>query len=187
MVFKFQNNLINNIKFQKRKNKQKNNIVIIYIKQKMAKVYARHETKHQKVSDHHKCAIPAFQSFATIGHKEWYTLPIQPTAPTTAFSSAPTTIYYDLEPNDCKNIEDLCIRLTLSASSADVQTTGAPFYFDEITLIADKGSGQELVKIFPENIIAWCMLTMNEEEQNYWAKHMNFSLTDFKSQNQRKY
>lgn len=153
----------------------------------MVKVHARHEVKHQKVTDNDKCSIPVFQSFATVGHKEYFTLPIQPTAPTTAFSNAPTTIHYDLEPNDCKLIEDMCIRLTVSASGGDIRTVGAPFLFDDITLISDKGSGPNLVKIYAENIIAWCMLTMNEEQQNEWAKRMNFSLTDLKSTNQRKY
>jgi hypothetical protein len=153
----------------------------------MSKVFPRHETKYQKVSDNNKCAIPNFQSFATVGHKEWFQLPIQPTAPTTAFSSAPTTIYYDLEPNDCKGIEDLCIRLTVSASGGDVRIVGAPYLFDTITLIADKGSGSNLIKFLPENIIAWCMLTMSEEEQKDWAKLMNFSLSDINSKNQRKY
>ena len=153
----------------------------------MPKVVSRVETSHGKVSDGEKRSVPVFQSFATIGHKEWFTIPIQPTAPTNAFSSAPTTIYYDIEPHDAKEVKDLCIRLTLSASGGDVRIVGAPFLFDTITLISNKGSGDNLVKLYAENIIAWCMLTMNDEEQQQWSKLMNFSLADSKSRNLKKY
>ena len=153
----------------------------------MAKVISRIQAKTNKVSDGNKHSIPIFQSFATVGHKEWFTIPIQPTAPTNAFSSAPTTIYYDIEPHDAKEVGDLHIKITLSASGGDVRVVGAPFLFDTITLISDKGSGSNLVKLYPENLIAWCMLTMNEEEQQEYSKLMNFSLKDIKSKNLKKY
>ena len=152
----------------------------------MAQVVSRNDAKLKTVGDGSNNAIPIFQSFATVGHKEWYQLPIQPTAPTTAFSSAPTTIYYDLQQHDCKGVEDMYIKLTLSATS-DTQIVGAPYLFDLISIWSNRGSGQELIRIKSEDIITWCLLTMNDEEQQHWSKLMNFSLIDMKSKNEKKY
>ena len=153
----------------------------------MATVVPRHQTKFQKISNAEKHLVPAFQAHATLGHKEWFLLPIQPSAPTNAFSSAPKTIYYDLEPNDCKQIDNLIIRLNVSASGGDVQLVGAPYLFSEITLRSDKGSGNRLFRCLPEMIIAWIMLTMNDESQQQWAKLMNYAIPDIQSKNQKKY
>ena len=153
----------------------------------MPKVVNRHDTKMTKISDGDKALIPAFQSVASLGHKEWFTLPIQPTAPTNAWSSAPKTITYDLEPHDCRQIEHLIIRLKVSASGGDIQLVGAPYLFDEIELRADKGSGRSLVRIRSEEIIAWNMLTMNDECQEELARLQNYTLTDINSKNQKKY
>ena len=146
----------------------------------MAQVVSRNDAKLKTVGDGSNNAIPIFQSFATVGHKEWYQLPIQPTAPTTAFSSAPTTIFYDLEKHDTKGIEDMFIKITLSATS-DTQIVGAPYLFDLISIWSNRGSGSELVRIRAEDIITWCLLTMNDEEQQHWSKLMNFSLVDMKN------
>ena len=153
----------------------------------MSKVVSRLEAKHQKVSDGSNNVIPMFQSFATVGHKEWFNIPIQPPAPTTTFSSAPTTVFMDLSPHDCKQIEHIVVRLTLSASGGDVQTVGAPYLFEKITAHADKASGQTLFTILPEQIVSWYMLTMNDEQQQEWAKLSNFALPELHSQNQKKY
>ena len=153
----------------------------------MATVVPRHQTKFQKISNADKCLIPAFQAHATLGHKEWFTLPIQPSAPTNAFSSAPKTIYYDLETHDCKQIEHLIVRLKLTASGGDIQLVGAPYLFSEIKLHSNKGSGKRLFRCLPEMIIAWTMLTMNDEGQDLWARLMNYALPEIKSKNQKKY
>ena len=151
----------------------------------MSQVVSRTDAKLQTVGDGEN-AVPIFQSFATIGHKHWVQLPIQPSAPTTAFSSAPTTIYYDLEKFDCKHIEDLCIKLTISAT-ADVQLVGAPYLFDLVSIWSNRGSGQELIRLRPEDFIVWSMIAMNDEERSYWSKQMNFNLIDMKSKNEQKY
>ena len=113
----------------------------------MSKVVSRLEAKHQKVSDGSNNVIPMFQSFATVGYKEWFNIPIQPAAPATTFSSAPTTVFFDLSPHDCKQIEYVVVRLTLSASGGDVLPVGSPYLFEKITIHADKASGQNLVTV----------------------------------------
>ena len=154
----------------------------------MVKVSLRHLHDIPKAHDDgSKCIMPLFQTHATLGHKEWYLLPIQPTAPTNAFSSAPKTIHYDLEPYDCQQIEHLMIRFKVSASGGDVQLCGAPYMLSELHMRSDKGSGNVLYRCFPEMIIAWCMLTMNDEAQQEWARLMNFNLKDIKHSNQKKY
>ena len=153
----------------------------------MPKVVNRHHTKWQKLSDGEKNLALNFQSIATLGHKEWFLLPIQPNAPTNGFSAAPKTIYYDLEPHDCKSIENLIIRVKLTASGGDVQTTGAAHLFSEIECRSNKGSGKRLFRTYPEMIIAWNMLTMNDECQQEWARLQNHALVDIKSKNQKKY
>ena len=137
--------------------------------------------------DKTKCITPSFQSMASVGNLEWSLLPIQPSAPTNAFSNAPKTIHYDLEPYDCQQIEHLLVRFKVSASGGDVQLAGSPFFFSEWKISSDKGSGSTLYKCYPEMILAWCMLTMNDECQQEWAKLMNFSLKDLKHANQKKY
>ena len=98
-------------------------------------------------------------SKASLGYKEWFLLPIQPTAPTNAFSAAPKTIHYDLNPFDCRHIENLLIRFKVSCSGSAVQLVGVPYLFDEIEIRSDKGSGKILCRIYPEMIIAWNMLS----------------------------
>lgn len=152
----------------------------------MATVVSRNEAKLKTVGDGSNNALPIFQSFATVGHKEWYQIPIQPSAPSTAFSNAPKTVYYDLQKHDCKAVEDMCIKLTISAT-ADTQIVGAPYLFDLISIWSNRGSGQELIRLRPEDLITWCMITMNEEERDEWSRLMNFNLADMKSENERKY
>ena len=153
----------------------------------MAKVVHRHETKIQKVPSGDGTVLPNFQSFATLGHKEWVTLPYSGTPPSNAWSSAPKTIYYDLEPQDCKSVEMLYVRLKVSASGGDIQLVGAPYLFSSIECRSNKGSGKRIFEILPEQMVAWPLLTLNEECQDTLAKLGNYALTDIKSQNLKKY
>ena len=147
----------------------------------------RQHLKFQKMADKDGQLVPSFMKYATLGHKEWFHLPIQPTAPTNAFSAAPKNIHYDLEPYDCQHIESLMVRLKISASGGDVQLVGSPYLFDEVEIRSDKGSGKILARIIPEEVVAWSMLTLNEESQDECARLGNYALPNIKSSNQRKY
>ena len=152
----------------------------------MPKVIARLEAKLPTAPDvEDKVLLPNFQSVASVGQREFFIVPIQPAAPTNSFSNG-STLYYDLEPHEVREVSDIVVRLKISATS-DTQLVGSPYLFDRIVIESDHGSGQEIARIFPETILAWSLLTDNEESQSKCAEMGNYSLTDIKSKNLRKY
>lgn len=132
-----------------------------------------------------KAFLPQFQLNGHVGQKEFFTVPIQPAAPTNAFTNG-STLLYDLSPHEVREISDIIVRLTISAT-ADTQIVGAPYLFDTIRIEPNHGSQAEVCRIYPETCIAWSMLTENEESQSKCAEMGNYSLTDVKNRNLRKY
>ena len=51
--------------------------------------------------------LPAYQSEATIGRDTMYTIPIQPSPNSNALTNG-SQIYFDLEPNEVDQIDDMC-------------------------------------------------------------------------------
>ena len=152
----------------------------------MPKVIGRLDARMPTAPDvEDKSLLPHFQSVASVGQKEFFIVPIQPAAPTNAFNAG-STLYYDLEPHEVREVSDIVVRLKISAT-ADTQIVGAPYLFDRIIVEGDHGSGPEIARIYPETILAWSMLTENDESQSKCAEMGNYSLNNVKSKNLRKY
>lgn len=152
----------------------------------MPTVISRLKAKLPTVADvEDKSLLPHFQSVASVGQREHFIVPIQPAAPTNSFSNG-ATLYYDLEPHEVREVSDIVVRLKISATS-DTRIVGCPYLFDRIVIEGDHGSGPEIARIYPETIVAWNMLTENDETQQKCAEMGNYSLKKVKSKNLRKY
>ena len=75
--------------------------------------------------------LPSFQSQATIGMNSYYEVPIQPSAPTNAFSQG-ASVKYDLEVNDVEHIKRGYFRIKLKNNG--VTAMGTPYLFDYLEI-----------------------------------------------------
>ena len=132
-----------------------------------------------------KSVLPQFQAHSSLGQMEFYTVPIQPAAPTNTFTNG-STLYFDIEPHEVKEVSHLIVRLKISCTTAAVQLVPNYYLFDRILVEDSHGSGPEIARIFPETCIAYDFLTSNEEAQEKCAELGNYSLEEIKSRNVRK-
>lgn len=152
----------------------------------MPQIVSRQDTQIPLVADAtDKSLLPAFQATSSLGNLEFYTVPIQPAPPTNTFSNG-STLYFDLEPREVTEISNIIVRLKLSCTTQDVQLVPAPYMFDRILVEDSHGSGPEVARIYPETIIAYDILTNNDEAQQKCAEMGNYSLTEITSRNVRK-
>lgn len=113
-----------------------------------------------------KYKIPSYQQHVGTQKTSVYTLPISPPPPSTAFSSgSPKTLLMDLEPMDVPEIISMELRLSVKASNADVEIVPGPHLINQITIHASQNLGQELARIYPEQIIAWMWMVSNNEQR----------------------
>ncbi len=126
-----------------------------------------------------KHMVPLHQVTATQGKDSYYTIPVEPTAPTAAISSG-KLIHFDLEPNEVGQVDDMYFRFKLSSSTA-VQLLAGPFLVKEWYVKTKRGSGEEVARWYPEQIVGWVNMLPPKERQ-YWEKAANFKMTHLKSE-----
>ena len=129
---------------------------------------------------------PAHQSVYTAGQDSYITIPATPSPATTILGSG-NSYYFDLEADEVSRIDDLCLRFRITCSSADVECVPPPYWFSRIVIEAEKGSGDELAHIYPENMVIWDSLTKNRVEREKAQVMCNYHMTPFKSECSEKY
>ena len=109
----------------------------------MVKIVSRRSLQLPKViSDGMRLA--ATSSVATAGMQGFYTLPMTPQPPSNSLGSG-NTLYFDIERDSCGEVNDLCLRLTVSCSNADVTTSPTFYWLKRLVIESEKGSGDEYV------------------------------------------
>ena len=140
----------------------------------MPVVVSRENTKHPKIADN-GALLPAFQKNITGGMDSVYTIPMNPTPATTSIGSG-KHLYFDLERDECEEINDLCLEFSISCSSADVELAPFPYVLDRLVIESSKGSGDILKTIYPEEWFIWNQISLDEEGRNKWAKLSNWKI-----------
>ena len=157
----------------------------------MPKIIERRLTHIPKVYDNGKNSsgyYPAHQTVATTGLPEYYKIPITSNSfSSTAFTNG-STIYYDIEKFETKQVRDLEIKLTLTASGGDLELTPSFWFFDEVALESSKGSGDKIGGyIYPETMLMWNTLTMKDDQLKYHAQHQGYHLADIKCEHKYRF
>ena len=141
-------------------------------------VVPRENLKPAKLSDD-GALLPHFQKHITGGMDSYYTIPMNPTPPTNSIGSG-KQLYFDIERDECGEINDVCLEFQVSCTTADVQLVPTPYLFERIVIEASKGSGDILKTIWPEEFFLWNQMTQDEEARDRWAKLSNWSITKIK-------
>ena len=130
--------------------------------------------------------LPFHQATMHGGMDGTITIPSTPAISSTILGSG-STYYWDLEPDEVGRIDDLCFRFRITCSNADVQCLPPHQWFSRIVLEAQKGSGDELIHIYPENMIFWHYLTENRESREKSKVLSNYERIELKSESAEKY
>ena len=151
----------------------------------MPDIVARRSLKHPKVINN-GVRMDAISATATAGMQGFYTIPMTPQPSSSSLGSG-NTLYLDLERDECGEIDNLCIRLKVSCSTADVTAVPSAYWFKRIVLESEKGSGSELAHIYPEQMVIWNWLLHGEEMRDKWAKLSNFANVKLKGKKMEKF
>jgi hypothetical protein len=143
-------------------------------KNKMPVVVDRESKKHHKVHDD-GALLPLFQKSITGGMDSFFTIPINPAAPTNLIGSG-KQLFFDLERDECGEINDMCIEFEISCTSADVQLVPTPYLFERIVIESAKSSGDVLKTIWPEEFFIWNQISYDEEARKRWARLSNWGI-----------
>lgn len=122
--------------------------------------------------------MPEYQTIARVGMDTYIAIDLRPNASTSALTNG-DDLLFDIEPNSSFNIKDPIIRLRVSCTTARVQTVPSFYLFNRIKVIANKGSGDTLQTIYPEQLINH-YLKMNDEEREFFEKQGHFKFSDQK-------
>ena len=130
--------------------------------------------------------LPVHQKHSSGGHNSVMVYNATPTPATNILGSG-NTYNFDIEPDTVGRVDELCLRLKITCSNADVETVMPDYFFSKIILENEKGSKEELIHIYPENTIMWRHLTQNRNarEKSSWLE--NFHRTENQSENSEKY
>ncbi len=151
----------------------------------MPKIHSRHHSNIIKGNDNGSI-MPLHQTVATLGYKSFYTIPQQP-APSSNSLSTGKYLYFDLESYETDTIEDICFRWTISNTGAsDVELVPSAYFINRIVIEAEKGTGQELSYIYPEQIIFHYWTVLTNEERERWASLSNFGIGRLNSKGEEK-
>ena len=130
--------------------------------------------------------LPLHQSFMTSGMDGTITIPATPAISSNILGSG-NTYYYDLEPDEIGRIDDLCFRFRITCSTADVECLPPHQWFSRIVVEAEKGSGDELIHIYPENMVFWHWLTEHREGREKSAHLNNYARIKLDHEGAEKY
>ena len=144
----------------------------------MPEVVPRELLKPLKIKDN-GALLPHFQKNITGGMDSYYTIPMNPAAPSNAIGGG-KQLYFDLERDECGEINDLCLEFEVSCSTAEVELAPTPYWFERIVIEASKGSGDILKTIWPEEFFIWNQITQSDEARQRWAKLSNYKLVSLK-------
>ena len=123
--------------------------------------------------------LPAFQKNITGGMDAYYTIPMNPAPPTNSIGNG-KQLYFDIERDECGEINDMCIEFEVSCTTADVELVPTPYWFERIVIESSKGSGDTLKTIWPEEFFIWNQIVMDEESRDRWARLSNWSVSKLK-------
>ena len=130
--------------------------------------------------------IPLHQSTMVSGMDSTISIPSTPSISSSILGSG-NTYYYDLEPDEIGRIDQLVFRFSITCSTADVECLPPHYWFSRIVLEAEKGSGDELIHIYPENMVFWHFITEGREAREKSSKLCNYARTELKSEGAEKY
>jgi hypothetical protein len=125
--------------------------------------------------------LPNFQKHITGGMDSVYTIPMTPTPASNSIGSG-KQLYFDLERDECGEINDLCLEFTITCTTADVELLPTPLIFERLVIESNKGSGDTLKTCWPMEWFIWNQITMDEESRDRWAKLSNWSIQKLKQQ-----
>ena len=151
----------------------------------MPKIQKLADLEHPKVNEG-GTLIPLHQSSMVSGMDGTITIPSVPAISSTILGSG-NTYYYDLEPDEVGRMDELCFRFRITCSNADVECLPPHQWFTRIVLEAEKGSGDELIHIYPENMVFWHWLTENRESREKSSVLCNYGRVELKSESCEKY
>jgi hypothetical protein len=161
-------------------------IILIYIKTlTMPQLSNKADNENPKVHER-GALLPLHQAQMTGGMDGTITLPSTPAISSSILGSG-NTYYYDLEPDEVGRIDDLCFRFRITCSTSDVECLPPEQWFNRIVLECEKGSGDEVIHIYPENMVFWHWLTENRESREKSSKLCNYGRTEIKSESCEKY
>ena len=126
--------------------------------------------------------LPLHQAAITAGSDAYklIVLPCSPAPPTTSLGSN-TTINFDIERDTVKQINDIVLRFTVSCSTADVKTLPPNYWVNRLVIEAERGSGDELIHLYPENWIVWDYLTEDRVGRETSRQFSNYHITKSES------
>ena len=125
-------------------------------------------------------------AIATAGMQGFYTIPMTPQPASNSLGSN-NSLYFDIERDECGEIDDVCLKLTVSCSTADVTAVPPYYWFKRIVIESEKGSGDELAHIYPEQMVLWHWLLEEEEARDKWSKLSNFANVKLKGEESEKF
>ena len=128
-------------------------------------------------------AVLAHQSIATTGWMSHFQIPASPSLPTNCIQNSSSQIYFDLEPGECSCIEDAWFRFTVTNSGANDLTLAPLAYWVKLLRIeAQKGTGDELIRIRPECVMHYWFSMHSREQRAYLEKVSGFSSVEIPSE-----
>ena len=126
----------------------------------MPQIVSRRESTTPKKNEG-GALYPAHQCEITAGTDAYYTIPATPQFPTTLIGNGGQA-YLDVERDEISHIQDICIRFKIKNNGATaVKLVPPAYWFNRIVLESEKGSGDELQHIYPEEMVAWYWGTSN--------------------------
>ncbi|ETO19526.1 hypothetical protein RFI_17703 [Reticulomyxa filosa] len=125
-----------------------------FLKRKMSIVtHPKNDIPYENISDIRGDGhIPAVQVVAQVQKENYITVYMNPPPATTCMSSG-TLTWFDLQPRIAQNVKTLDLRINITCSNAKVTVLPAPYWFRTLRVRINKGSGDYIQWIYPENIV----------------------------------
>ena len=130
--------------------------------------------------------VPQHQAIITAGTDSYIQLPCSPPPSTTALGRN-GTIYFDIERDTVRLINDICLRFRVSCSGGDVDCLPPNYWINKLVIEAEHGSGDELIHLYPENWIVWDYMLEDRYERNSSETYGNYYTSPYKGENVEKY
>ena len=130
--------------------------------------------------------LPVHQAQIIAGTDAYIELPCSPQPASTVLGTN-TTINFDIERDTVREINDICLRFRVTCSTADVDCLPPNYWLDRIVIEAERGSGEELIHLYPENWIIWDYLTEDRDDRETSQIYSNYQSTQYKSEGAEKY
>ena len=126
------------------------------------------------------------QSVITAGTDSYIVLPCSPQPNSSALGTS-TTIIFDIERDTVRLINDIVLRFTVSCSGGDVDCLPPPYWLNRLVIEAERGSGEELIHLYPENWILWDYMLEDGFERKNSQYYGNYHATKYNGEPAEKY